>query len=265
MSYHDNKFEKYFKETYKFKPELSPADRYELIKCPNCELIYQSFICDDESTKTLYSKFLTLDDNTVKSNDIKRMRSYQVEVDFIIKTFKKNFLNSSPNILDYGAGAGNWISFWEGKAVNVYAVDISEERIKYIMDNYPFTKYCSNEIPVSTKFDFINLDQVLEHISDPLSLLIKLRKSLNKNGIIKIYVPNSNNFNLEASSLIGKGPFQSLEHINSFTRRSLNYVCKLAGLKPVSKKILCRTLVGSKKVFRNVFQNNPNGFYTTIN
>ena len=77
--------------------------------------------------------------------------------------------------------------------------------------------------------------RVLEHVVDPLSLLTQLKSLLNPKGIIHISTPNSPNsisLTLVSKTFLKKGPFQPLEHINTFNYKTLNFAATRAGLVP---------------------------------
>ena len=97
------------------------------------------------------------------------------------------------------------------------------------------------EIPTH-QFDFINTEQVFEHLSQPLETLEYLSKALKPHGIIKISVPNG--WNIEEKLAIGDwdaskespqslNPVAPLEHVNCFTYQSIIKMAQLVGLKPL--------------------------------
>ena len=68
--------------------------------------------------------------------------------------------------------------------------------------------------------DLIISNQSLEHIPDIRNNLELIEKKLALGGITYITVPNSS----IKQKLLKKGPFQPLEHINSFTPKSKDYL-----------------------------------------
>jgi hypothetical protein len=91
------------------------------------------------------------------------------------------------------------------------------------------------------RFDVINLEQVLEHLVDPIEVLSHLRDSLEKNGILRVSVPDGRKMAARLAPLtpttsVEPGylmPVQPLEHLNCFTHASLAAIGQSAGLRLV--------------------------------
>ena len=141
------------------------------------------------------------------------------------------------SVLDFGMGWGKWCYMAKAFGCNVYGAELSEAKIEYGQKN-GINVITWDEIP-EYKFDFINTEQVFEHIQNPLDTLRYLRDSLKPGGLIKISVPNGKN--IKKKLKIGdwmalKGSKKSLsavsplEHINCYTRTSVIKMAELAGL-----------------------------------
>lgn len=61
-----------------------------------------------------------------------------------------------------------------------------------------FVKQDLEDLQLNGTFDLVILNQVLEHIKNPLGLLVRAKKFLSRHGRILIVVPNRNGFNNEA-------------------------------------------------------------------
>jgi hypothetical protein len=92
-------------------------------------------------------------------------------------------------------------------------------------------------------FDFINTEQVFEHIAAPLDTLTMLAAALRREGLIKISVPDARDLKRRLNVMDWTAPYGSrnslndtipLIHVNSFTHRSLVRMAQLAGLEPVN-------------------------------
>ena len=90
-----------------------------------------------------------------------------------------------------------------------------------------------------SNFDFINTDQVFEHLPQPLETLKHLATGLRKGGVVRICVPDGNGNKAVLSKMdweAAKGTIDSLnivaplEHINCYTTQSLVILAKEAGL-----------------------------------
>jgi glycosyltransferase involved in cell wall biosynthesis/2-polyprenyl-3-methyl-5-hydroxy-6-metoxy-1,4-benzoquinol methylase len=137
-------------------------------------------------------------------------------VDFITNVLQQS-LPPHGKILDVGCGNGV-ISRHLGRAgFNVLGVDVSEKTIESAkanttnLPNVNFMKKSAEELVASgEKYDAIICSEVLEHLSDPGSLVSVLRESLADNGKLIVTVPN------------GKGPRETFVTKPVLNMRSKN-------------------------------------------
>ena len=106
----------------------------------------------------------------------------------IISWFKK--APSSLKFFDFGMGWGEWALMAKAFGCRSYGAELSNICIEYAKAN-GINIVSWDEIPQS-QFDFINTEQVFEHISNPLQTLCHLKKGLKANGLLKISVPTVN-------------------------------------------------------------------------
>lgn len=98
-------------------------------------------------------------------------------------------------LLDFGCGAGGFLLRAKALTANSHGVE-PESRLKSHFDDCRLTVFHSiSDIPGSIReegYDIITLFHVLEHLSNPKSVLIELSKILADKGQIIIEVPNAN-------------------------------------------------------------------------
>jgi hypothetical protein len=96
-----------------------------------------------------------------------------------------------------------------------------------------------DEVP-ERSFDFINAEQIFEHIPQPLETLRYLATALKKTGAIRISVPSARGIERRLETMNWDAPRRSrdslmpvapLEHINCFRRTSLRHMADRAGLE----------------------------------
>ncbi|CAN5736435.1 class I SAM-dependent methyltransferase [soil metagenome] len=139
---------------------------------------------------------------------------------------------------DVGSGLGGILDLVKPFAKEIIAVEPQKdirENLKHLGYNSLATiKDLSEQ---DTKFDFITLFHVFEHITDPLSSLKMLHASLAPGGKIFIEVPHAgdaliNDFDLDSFK---KFTFWS-EHLILHTRKSIEKYLAEAGFKNISVK-----------------------------
>ena len=103
---------------------------------------------------------------------------------------------------------------------NSFGVEVSEYRIDYAKNNYGIDSYTSLCDFDDNSIDLIISNQSLEHISDIRNKLDLIEQKLSLGGLTYITVPDSS----KETKMLKKGAFQPLEHINSFTSKSRDYL-----------------------------------------
>lgn len=150
---------------------------------------------------------------------------------------------NNKSLLDIGCGEGFGLSYFKekwGKKGSVMGLDYSKYGCK------KFNPHCISNLIVGdisqnilslvrsgSAFDVIWLDNVLEHVLDPLSLLKQCKKLLKKNGVLMVEVPND--FSVLQKYLIDKKYVNSEywvvppDHISYFNREGLTAIATKAG------------------------------------
>lgn len=165
-------------------------------------------------------------------------------------------------LLDIGCGEGWMLQYFLHRSWDVLGLDYSEygcsnhnpSCLGYLRTGDIFSTI-SSLISESQKFDVICLDNVLEHVLDPLLLLKKCKKLIKKHGIIIIEVPNDfsdiQQYLLENHYVSEPYWVSAPDHISYFNRQSLIAICERAGLK-------CLDLLSDFPIELNLFNNNTN-------
>jgi len=210
-------------------------------ECLECGLLYQRLILNENLMKKLYEKWI--DPNSILHSKVKnREFSYYSrlarEIELCI-----NYFGRKPNelkLLDFGMGWGEWCRMAQAYGCSAFGVELSQTRIEFAK-TFGVSVIKWEEIP-EHRIDFINAEQVFEHIANPLETLQYLCKALKTDGIVKISVPNCWDVKrrleiLDWTALKGSknslNPISPLEHINCFTHDSLLKMAILAGLDPI--------------------------------
>lgn len=214
---------------------------FSLCKCSNCKGIFQEFIPNDFLMEKLYEEWISPEKALIlhkqKAANSPLIDNYIKEIKNIQETFFH--LQKNINVLDFGMGWGTWATTARDFGWSVYGVELSKSRIEYAESKrIKIINLPSNTI----KFDFINTEQVFEHLPEPLETLKNLKEHLSKNGIIKISVPTANNIQQRLKKMdweepkgskFSLNPVAPLEHINFYKKESLLEMAKIAGFKEV--------------------------------
>lgn len=246
---------------------------YVLCECNLCGSIFQKDIPNDILMERLYEHWINPKQalNQQQRQDSLGYFSYLAqEIMQIIAYFKKE--TSNLYFFDFGMGWAQWALMAKAFGCNSYGTDLSINRIEYAKSN-GIKVITWDEIP-QHRFDFINTEQVFEHIPEPLVTLRHLKTALKAGGILKISVPTANNINRRLQIMNWKSPkgtnnslnaVAPLEHINFFRRSSLIRMAREAEMKevfiPIKLQYRYTTDWGggirklSKNIFRPIFRN----------
>ena len=157
---------------------------------------------------------------TLPNEDIKK---YANRFLYNIKNTKKL------NYLEIGVGSGKLFNFLKKKFNLIYGIDPAKwkpldknivEDIKYVPDNI--------------KFDVIILQDVMEHLENPLEMMIKIKKISNKNAIIGMCFPNKD----VLIAKIQKGRWSMIRpigHLHFFSSKSIEKMFENSGWKLLKK------------------------------
>jgi SAM-dependent methyltransferase len=221
--------------------EYLKGARYILDECQACGLIYQKEIPGSELLQRLYERWL--DPETVRQAErLERGPGYFVGIATEISRVLKFLGRPTSEIafLDFGMGWGHWCLLARGFGCSAFGAELSDVRSANA-EQMGITVMTRNALPIG-KFDFINAEQVFEHLADPLDTLLKLAQALKPGGVIRLGVPKGWNiksrlkrwdWNAKDRSPDSLNAVAPLQHINCFNYRSLHAMGVAAGLREV--------------------------------
>lgn len=213
--------------------------KFILNRCNVCGMIYQEEIPNDFFMKILYDEGIEPQKIVNQYKEYDNVDYYSVlakEVMMIIAYFNRR--PSQLKFFDFGMGWGKWCRMAKAFGCDAYGTELSESRIEYAKSQ-AVKVIALDEIP-EYSFDFINMEQILEHIPEPLETLCYLKKSLKPEGLLKISVPNGGDikrglkildWTAPKGSKNSLNPVSALEHINCFNHSSIIKMTDLAGLE----------------------------------
>lgn len=148
--------------------------------------------------------------------------------------------NNHQRLLEIGCGEGYCLSFFNARNWEVLGLDFSDygllkhnpDQIENIIigDIYKNIQLLKSQ---KKTFDIIWVDNVLEHVLDPLQLLSDCNQLTSNNGVLVIEVPND--FSIIQQELKNKGIVEKdfwvviPDHISYFNKEGLCNICKETG------------------------------------
>lgn len=229
-----------------FEAEYLTEARYTLNECLQCGLVFQEEVPNDFLNNKIYGQWIDPQrtfDNHEKADDLAHYAQYAQEVMMLIGYFQT--IPSQLKFFDFGMGWAKWARMAKAFGCDSYGTEVSQVRI----DNATSQgiKVISwDEIP-TYEFDFINANQVFEHLSQPLETLTYLKQALKPTGLIKLCVPDGKDIKSLlriadwTAPLNAKNSLSSvspLVHLNCFHHNSLLRLADSAGLELVKIPIV---------------------------
>ncbi|MGB8365419.1 MAG: class I SAM-dependent methyltransferase [Rhizomicrobium sp.] len=210
---------------------------YELALCNSCRLLFQTQVPSGTLLSDIYDVWIppTEQQDLRSRRGTEQYRYLAFQVESMIRHFRRH--PTDLNVLDFGCGWAEWASMARAFGCNVYGIELSVERKQFARSiGIPIL---DNPHHPGVVFDFINTEQVFEHLTRPLETLKELVSCLAPGGLIKISVPNGRGVlrRITAGETFPM-PVQPLEHINCFTAQSLYTFGCGAGLKLVTPRMI---------------------------
>ena len=233
--------ESFYSPQGKVEFEYLKRANFILKECNNCGTIFQKEIPNNFLMNKLYEEWIDPEKafkSHLEKNNLSNFSYYAQEVMMVIAFFNRT--PSQLKFFDYGMGWGKWCYMAKAFGCDSYGTELSKTRIKYAQSQ-GIKVITWEEIP-NYSFDFINTEQVFEHIPEPLKTLRYLKKSLKHNGLIKISVPNGKDIKRRLRigdwmapkySKNSLNPVSPLEHINCFKQASIIRMADIVELELV--------------------------------
>lgn len=201
----------------------------KICECVNCGLVYLSSF--DHADVDFY------EDSGMHGEQLLDIKNWlaSTEADDERRFLYLKPLLAGKSVLDFGCGAGGFLLKAKSTTAKVYGVEL-ERRLQDHFSKHGLTVFENIEsLPeesYKSKFDFITMFHVLEHIQDPKDMLKKLSTLLSDNGELIVEVPHADDALL---TLYNSEPFSNFTywscHLFLFTIKTLEMLVRQSGLK----------------------------------
>jgi len=164
---------------------LCEENGFKIVKCSQCGLVMVNPAPPADYLLNFYNQYH-------EPNSSARWGSYMFA---IYKAILKKIENlpMESRILDVGCGYGHFLKLVKDRNFDAYGIEIADEPANYAERNYgiPIFRGFLEDAPFEKNFfDVITLWFVLEHVSDPHSVIDICYRLLKKGGLLIMCVPN---------------------------------------------------------------------------
>ncbi|MDA8763112.1 class I SAM-dependent methyltransferase [Flavobacteriaceae bacterium] len=149
-------------------------------------------------------------------------------------------------VLDVGCGEGSFLKLLQGENRELWGIELIEKQAKKAKETFknifsgPVEDNLS-KLP-ENHFDVVFFNDVLEHLSDPYSVLEQIKKHLKKDGVVISSIPNIRYHSALMSLLFKKDwkyeshGIMDKTHLRFFTNKSIVRMYEEAGYSIISHK-----------------------------
>lgn len=256
----------YGKSPVVLSAELPPfaLGQYTIRECSRCGLLFQEEALDDRETAEFYRAKLGV--------ALERLgrRSLQAHAHIVedVLIARKLIGRDDPLVLDFGAGECTWGGTAHALGCRVICQDV-HDAIAECAANYGLKAVTLEDI-ADDSLDYINADQVFEHLARPLEQLRELVPKLRRGGIIKISTPGDSRmksrlWKTDFAALMPRefeqkfSALAPLQHLQLFSARSLQAMGARTGVEPLRvspfTSLATTVLVDSGRQLNRVMRN----------
>ena len=217
---------------------LNRPGSFRLVRCRNCDLIYQNPRLTLEELPLHYPdqyepyqrglvEQLSWSQKQDRNNDMERRYKHVSE-----------FAPSTGHVLDIGCATGQFLATMADHGWQATGVELSAFAADYARKTFNLTVHqgtLESAEFADASFDVITQWDVLEHVIDPKETLAIISRLLKPGGLYVASLPNPTAFeaSLFGSSWVG---WDRPRHLHLFTPRVLEHYLERAGLKPIALK-----------------------------
>jgi 2-polyprenyl-3-methyl-5-hydroxy-6-metoxy-1,4-benzoquinol methylase len=204
----------------------------ELYQCPNCGQLLSS--CSKKFYTNSNQSWNTEEGTWPSKNDYGRLKKRRAtDINILAKLLNKKY--SEIRLLDVGSSSGSCVAIANDMGINAEGVDPSERAVAFgIRRGLKLHKGYLEEIAFSNNsFDAITIHEVIEHVSDPYSLLKECRRILAPDGVLVIGTGNTNSWTMKFRK--NNWDFFDMNlhggHISFFSPKSLKILASNVGFE----------------------------------
>jgi SAM-dependent methyltransferase len=133
-------------------------------------------------------------------------------------------------VLDIGCGFGETLGYHQARGCDAYGVE-ADTNISRVAEKFGYNVHVGlfdPDIYETNYFDYITMDQVIEHISNPIEMLSNVAKVMKPGGTLILSTPNANGW---GSKIFG-GRWINWHvpyHLQFFTKNSIGIMANKSG------------------------------------
>jgi SAM-dependent methyltransferase len=205
--------------------------QFPLHQCKECDhkFLYANF--NQDALKTIYTDYYPRSALSLETYEPrKEIRGFRSWLNGE-RRLAYCWVPENVRVLDIGCGFGETIGYHRSRGCDAYGVEV-DENIRRVADAFHFNVHVGPfdpDIYDPRFFDYVTMDQVMEHVTDPLETLRGITRILKPGGAVIVSTPNANGWGAKVFGsrwINWHAPY----HIHHFSIRSMKFATERAGL-----------------------------------
>ena len=219
------------------KPQvLFEKEGFDFMQCSRCELIMANPQIKEEALQQNYtgssSSDVWVEVLTTESN-----LSYDQEK-FELGVQRIQHYQSKGRILDIGCSIGHFLKVAKEKGWEELGLELNQKALKWAREVFKvkvMPKLLHEAGFTSNSFEAVTLWGVIEHLKNPVEVMLEVRRILKPGGVVLVFCPN-------AGSLVARmlreytATFDGRNHCAYFSKESLTYLLTKTEFKILERR-----------------------------
>ena len=205
--------------------------RFPLHQCKTCDHKFLHANFNPDMLKTIYTDFYPRSALYLETYEPrKEIRGFQSWLNGENR-LAYSWVPKNVRILDIGCGFGETLGYHRARGCDVYGVEV-DENIRRVAEKFGFNVHVGlfdPDIYDAGFFDYVTMDQVIEHVTDPLETLRGIARILKPGGVAILSTPNSHGW---GAMIFGRRwiNWHAPYHLHHFSIRSMKFATQKTGL-----------------------------------
>jgi len=249
MHCHICRSEKVFTKYQLFDDRYGYDGDFTLVGCKTCSHLWLNCRFTPEQLSNIYSTYYpynppkAIEPGTMEGEKLRKERRITTDPFhgwlYGIKSSASRWVPKNVRLLDIGCGIGGTFKYHIERGCDVYGIE-ANENIRSIIEKSGYKIHVGvfePDLYEPEYFDYVTMDQVLEHMIDPLLTIQGIFQILKPRGKLVLTTPNAKGWGamiFRQRWIHWHAPY----HLHFFSRQSLEYLANQAGFEIMQRHIV---------------------------
>ena len=204
---------------------------FEVVRCTGCGHAHIPATFDAETLGKLYTDYYPRASFRLEDYRIpQEARGFRAWLDGV-RCSAFRWVPPNVRVLDIGCGFGETLGYHRARGCEAHGVE-ADRNIVAVAERYGLTVKVGLFDPANYEpnyFDYVTMDQVIEHMTDPSSALLGVRQVLRPGGVAILSTPNASGW---GARVFGRSwiNWHVPYHLHQFSVRSMEFLAQSVGL-----------------------------------